>query len=101
MNLTLPFQPGGTTLLCSAPLTGSALAAMQASGGYVDAFGYPVQAAGFTSFVSCPPSSATGPSGASSTLPYGPGGNPITLTYYGQIIDVVRLSNSFRAHDLL
>jgi len=80
--------PGATTLLCSAPLAGSALAAMQASGGYVDAFGYPVQAAGFASLVSCPPSSATGPSGASSTLPYGPGGNPIALTYYGQIIDV-------------
>ena len=63
---------------------------MQGSGGYVDAFGYPVQAAGFTSLVSCPPSTATGPSGASSTLPYGPGGNPIALTYYGQIIDVVR-----------
>jgi hypothetical protein len=66
---------------------------LQASGGYVDAFGFPLQTpSGFANFVACPAPSAKGPSGASSALPYGPGGNPIALTYYGQIIDVVRLA---------
>ena len=74
-------QPGGTFLACSAALSGAMLAAVQTSGGYASPFGLPASASYLSSKLVC---------GAAPVLPYGTGGNPIALTYNGQVIDVVR-----------
>ena len=74
-------QPGGTFLACSAALSGSTLAAVQTSGGYVSSYGLPPSTSYTSSKVVC----ASG-----ITLPYGTGGNAIGLTYNGQLIDTVR-----------
>ena len=75
-------QPGDTFLACSAPLSGSALSAVQVAGGYVGPFGYPASA----SFASNRVSNMCG----MTSLPRGSGGNPIALTMNGQVIDTVR-----------
>jgi hypothetical protein len=75
-------QPGGTFLACSTALTGSTLAAVQTSGGYVSPFGLPSSSSYASSQLAC--------AAMPVPLPYGTGGNPIGLAYNGQLIDVVR-----------
>jgi hypothetical protein len=75
-------QPGGTFLACSAALSGSTLAAVQTSGGYVSPFGLPSSSSYASSKLAC--------AAMPVPLPYGTGGNPIGLAYNGQLIDVVR-----------
>jgi hypothetical protein len=71
-------------LVCSSPLSGSALSAVQNVGGDVNAFGYPVSA----SFTTANIQSLCNTWG----LPLGNGNNAMGLTYNGQLIDAVRAS---------
>jgi hypothetical protein len=71
-------------LVCSSPLSGSALSAVQNVGGDVNAFGYPASA----SFTTANIQSLCNTWG----LPLGNGNNAMGLTYNGQLIDAVRAS---------
>jgi hypothetical protein len=75
-------QPGAVHVVCSNPLSGSALSKVQNLNGAVTAFGYPSA----TSFASEKVASLCNTMG----LPMGNGGNAIGLAYNGQLIDAVR-----------
>jgi hypothetical protein len=71
-------------LVCSSPLSGSALGAVQNAGGNINAFGYPASA----SFATANIQSLCNTWG----LPLGNGNNAMGLSYNGQLIDAVRAS---------
>jgi hypothetical protein len=68
--------------VCSSPLSGSALSAVQNAGGNINAFGYPSSA----TFTTANIQSLCNTWG----LPLGNGNNAMGLAYNGQLIDAAR-----------